>query len=102
MLLAVEIIGILSMLTFVFIGIWSFIIFNKIYGQLKYKNYLIEKINHNLFLTNKSEDNKNIEDANADASASTNNVDDNDEKILEEASINAYDFGALTQDKKEL
>lgn len=48
LVVAVQIIGILSMLTFMFIGIWGFIILNQIYGQLKYKNYLLEKLNLNI------------------------------------------------------
>ncbi|MGL5822169.1 MAG: hypothetical protein ACRCYE_11235 [Sarcina sp.] len=38
------------MLTFIFIGIWSFIIANKAYNQAKYKNYLLEKISNQLSL----------------------------------------------------
>lgn len=41
-------VAILFMLTFMFIGIWSFIIFIKIYKNQKEKNYLLEKIANNL------------------------------------------------------
>ncbi|MDQ0150663.1 hypothetical protein ACFO6R_06980 [Eubacterium multiforme] len=45
---AVSIIGILFMLTFMFIGIWLFIIALKAYNQLRYKNYILEKMNQKL------------------------------------------------------
>lgn len=48
MTIAVQIIAILFMLTLMFIGIWSFIIAHKAYNQLKYKNYLLEKISSHL------------------------------------------------------
>lgn len=48
MLIALQVVGILSMLTFMFVGIWGFIILNKIYAQMKYKNYLLEKLNLNI------------------------------------------------------
>lgn len=48
MTLAVQIVAIIFMLTLIFIGIWSFILFNKCYGQLKYKNYILEKIEYHL------------------------------------------------------
>jgi hypothetical protein len=97
MLLALEIVGILSMLTFLFIGIWSFIIFNKIYGQLKYRNYLIEKVSYNLYLNNKC-NNVNDEDINTHIPESKNDIDDS---TLKDDAINAYDFGALSPEKKE-
>lgn len=45
---AVSIIGILFMLTFMFIGIWLFIIALKTYNQLRYKNYILEKMSQKL------------------------------------------------------
>lgn len=45
---ATFIIGIIFMLTFMFIGIWLFIIALKAYNQLRYKNYILEKINQNI------------------------------------------------------
>ncbi len=45
---AASIIGIIFMLTFMFIGIWLFIIALKAYNQFRYKNYILEKINQNL------------------------------------------------------
>lgn len=50
MVLAVQVIAILFMLTMMFLGIWSFVIANKAYRQIKYKNYLLEKIAHNISL----------------------------------------------------
>lgn len=45
--ITIKIIAILSMLTFMFIGIWGFILLIKIFNQLRYKNYLMEKLIHN-------------------------------------------------------
>lgn len=47
---SVCIIGIIFMLTFMFIGIWLFIVALKAYNQLRYKNYILEKISHHLDL----------------------------------------------------
>lgn len=44
MTICIEIVGLLTMLIFCFIGIWSFIILNQILGQFRYKNYLMEKL----------------------------------------------------------
>lgn len=44
--ITIKIIAILSMLTFMFIGIWGFILLIKIFNQLRYKNYLMEKLIH--------------------------------------------------------
>lgn len=41
---AASIVGILFMLIFTFIGIWLFIVALKAFKQLKYKNYILEKI----------------------------------------------------------
>lgn len=41
---ATCIVGILFMATFMFIGIWLFIIALKAFQQMKYKNYILEKI----------------------------------------------------------
>jgi len=45
--LTIQIIAISAMLTFMFIGIWGFILLIKIYDQLRYKNYLMEKLIQN-------------------------------------------------------
>ena len=38
----------ISLLTFCIISIWSFVLFNIFYNQIKYKNYLLEKLNQNI------------------------------------------------------
>ncbi|MBU3179580.1 hypothetical protein [Clostridium psychrophilum] len=43
----VQIIAILSMFVFMFIGIWGFILLIKIFNQLRYKNYLMEQLIQN-------------------------------------------------------
>lgn len=75
MILALQIIGILFMLTLIFIGIWSFILANKAYSQIKYKNYLLEKISNRLaILTETTYDKKN-----SDSDLSDLNTDDKEE-----------------------
>jgi len=41
-----KILGILSLITFMVIIIWGFVVFNSIYSQLRYSNYILEKISH--------------------------------------------------------
>lgn len=41
---ATCVVGIIFMLTFMFVGIWLFITALKSFQQLKYKNYILEKI----------------------------------------------------------
>lgn len=41
-----KLLGILSLLTFMVIIIWGFVVFNSIYSQLRYSNYILEKISH--------------------------------------------------------
>jgi len=53
MLLFIEILGILTMFTIVFVLIWGFVILNQIFGQLRYKNYLMEKLIQTISLQNK-------------------------------------------------
>ncbi|HEY5561785.1 MAG TPA: hypothetical protein VIK72_08545 [Clostridiaceae bacterium] len=48
MLLILEILAILFSLTLMFIGIWGFILMNRIFNQLRYKNYLMERVVDNL------------------------------------------------------
>jgi hypothetical protein len=55
MILAIEILGILCMCTLMFVLIWGFIAVNQILNQLKYKNYLMEKLTEHIYsLSNKS------------------------------------------------
>jgi hypothetical protein len=48
MILAIEILGILTMCTIIFVLIWGFITLNQILSQLKYKNYLMEKLTQHM------------------------------------------------------
>ena len=43
-----QVVGIFFMLTLMFIGIWSFIIFIKMYKNQRIQNYLLEKINNSI------------------------------------------------------
>ena len=78
------------MLTLMFIGIWSFIIANKAYNQLKYKNYLLEKVSSHLaIMTEKSLDDEtqskeNIEEENI--SISEEEILNNEKKLEEDIS----------------
>lgn len=38
--------AIAALVTFMIIAIWGFVVFNSIYSQLKYTNYILEKISH--------------------------------------------------------
>ncbi|WP_125152871.1 hypothetical protein [Clostridium rectalis] len=49
MILAIEILAILTMCTLTFIAVWSFITLKQIFNQLKYKNYLLEKLNLHIY-----------------------------------------------------
>ncbi len=50
MLLTIEIIGIITMIILSSVSILSFIVINKILSQLKYKNYLMEKMTQNIYM----------------------------------------------------
>ncbi len=50
MILAVEIISIIFMSLFIFTGIWGFVIVIKMHNQLKYRNYILEKLSQNIYL----------------------------------------------------
>ncbi|MPQ43360.1 hypothetical protein [Clostridium tarantellae] len=57
MTLANEIVGlvfqgiaIIFMITMIILAIWAFIIANKAFNQIKYQNYLLEKIAQNIYL----------------------------------------------------
>ncbi|MBU5485370.1 hypothetical protein KQI86_13585 [Clostridium sp. MSJ-11] len=49
MLLAVEIIGIVTMCVLISVSVLGFIILKQIINQLKYKNYLLEKLNLHIY-----------------------------------------------------
>ena len=48
--LIAQIMSIIFMLTLMFIGIWGFILMIKIYNQLKYRNYILEKLSQNVYM----------------------------------------------------
>ena len=48
MLLVVEIIGVAFMLTLMFVGVWGLVALNKISAQMRYRNYLLEKLIQNV------------------------------------------------------
>ncbi|WP_207643344.1 hypothetical protein [Clostridium massiliamazoniense] len=61
------------MITFIFIGIWGFVIFNKCYRQLKYRNYILEKIENRLALNNELQIKNNKETINEE-NTEVNNI----------------------------
>ncbi|MGL4873778.1 MAG: hypothetical protein ACRC30_03890 [Clostridium sp.] len=62
LIITVSIVGILFMLTFMFIGIWLFIVGLKAYNQMRYKNYILEKIHEKLAIISHSSSRKNDDD----------------------------------------
>lgn len=50
MTILLEILGILSMVTVMFVAIWGFIVAKQAYSQIKYQNYLLEKLTQNIYL----------------------------------------------------
>jgi len=57
--LIAQIMSIIFMLTLMFIGIWGFILMIKMYNQLKYRNYILEKLSQNVYmLTSKIHENE--------------------------------------------
>ena len=50
MQLALQILGILFMITIIFVAIWGIILANQAYNQLRYQNYLLEKITQNIYM----------------------------------------------------
>ncbi|ADK16716.1 hypothetical protein D9O40_18525 [Clostridium autoethanogenum] len=56
MILTLEVLGILTMCTIMFVSIWGFIIMKQMLSQLKYRNYLVEKLTQYMhFLTKKND-----------------------------------------------
>ncbi len=49
LIIVIQTIAILAMVTFMFIGIWGFILLIQILNQLRYKNYLMEKLTQNTY-----------------------------------------------------
>ena len=56
MILAVEVLGILTMFTIMFVSIWGFIIMKQMLSQLKYRNYLVEKLTQYMYFLTKKDD----------------------------------------------
>ena len=54
---AFFIVSIVFMSIFIFLGIWSFVIYLKSYRQKRYQNYILEKINQKLSLLCDNTDN---------------------------------------------
>lgn len=77
---ATCIIGIICMIVFMFIGIWLFIVALKAFNQLRYKNYILEKINHNLTTLSKKDN------------FSVNDFDDISENNNEDEDLNISSF----------
>ncbi len=73
--------GILSLLTFMLIFIWGFVVFNGIYSQMRYTNYLLEKISH---ILNIQDRNKRFNDKLANSEEEVSNK---SETIKDDASI---------------
>ncbi|WP_368488998.1 hypothetical protein [Clostridium sp. BJN0013] len=57
MILTIEILGILTMCTIIFVLIWGLIIIKQTLSQIKYKNYLLEKITQYMHMLIKKDDN---------------------------------------------
>ncbi|MEW8957303.1 hypothetical protein [Clostridium sp.] len=53
-----QILTIIVIFLFIGLSIASFVILNKIFSQIKYKNYLIEKLTHNIYILAKNSSNK--------------------------------------------
>lgn len=54
MILAIEILAIIAMCVLTLIAVWSFITLKQIFNQLKYKNYLLEKLNLHIYNLSKN------------------------------------------------
>lgn len=57
------IVGILFMLTLMFIGIWSFIVFLKMYKNQRINNYLLDKIDKSISSLNLNNTDENVIDS---------------------------------------
>ena len=56
MILAIEILAIITMCVLTLIAVWSFITLKQIFNQLKYRNYLLEKLNLHIYNLSKNND----------------------------------------------
>lgn len=76
------IVGILFMLSFMFIGIWSFIIFLKIYKNQRINNYLLDKINKSISSLNLNNNESVVDSLDFDDSFLDNNNLDSANNII--------------------
>lgn len=76
------IVGILFMLSFMFIGIWSFIIFLKIYKNQRINNYLLDKINKSISSLNSNNNESVVDSLDFDDSFLDNNNLDSTNNII--------------------
>lgn len=76
------IVGILFMLSFMFIGIWSFIIFLKMYKNQRINNYLLDKINKSISSLNLSNDESVLDSLDFDDSFLDNNNLDSTNNVI--------------------
>lgn len=76
------IVGILFMLSFMFIGIWSFIIFLKIYKNQRINNYLLDKINKSISSLNSNNNESVVDSLDFDDSFLDNNNLDSANNII--------------------
>ncbi|GAA0123406.1 MAG: hypothetical protein KID00_10905 [Clostridium argentinense] len=58
--LLLEILGVIALFTFILLGIWSFVIYNQFFHQTRYRNYLLEKLSHNIYRLTKAIENSNM------------------------------------------
>ncbi|MBE6051202.1 MAG: hypothetical protein E7214_11305 [Clostridium sp.] len=81
---ATCIVGILFMATFMFIGIWLFIVALKAFQQMRYNNYILEKIHEKLDVISTNTTSYSKEDLINENKSSINEFDlDNEENISE-------------------
>lgn len=59
MLLTIEIFALILMIIIMFVSIWGFILVNRIFGQLRYKNYLFEKLIESVKALSKKKEDEN-------------------------------------------
>lgn len=87
-----------AIVTFMIIAIWGFVVFNGIYGQLKYSNYILEKISHilNIFYTEKESKKKKSCEA-----AVVLSEDDNDTTDVESDDIAVIDENKVSDSEEE-
>lgn len=58
MLLALEIVSLVALVTFLFISIWGFILMNQIFDQIRYRNHLMEKLTEYVYMLKIKDENK--------------------------------------------